>query len=247
MWAHLRIHHPEVFTALQRHGVLPDEITVVTPSPAKPAMSVRPKFNLQSKGQADGLATEWLLDSHNSLTACENQRHRDYATFISGGAYKSPSYYTVKKHSTMFATDGRKTSSDFVSELRKDNIKPAGASDPWSDNGIGLLGSTLHGISRQPPSILVSPRTNHVSIWELETHLAGASPFGKLHHTATVIREQYDSDMQKLGACNPVEDLFANIIDGASNMQSAFSDRLALWCNVHKLQRSVESSLQEFR
>ena len=140
----------------------------------------------------------------------------------------------------MFATDGRTTSSDFVSELRKDNIKPACASDPWSDNGIGLLISTLHGISRQPPSILVSPRTNPVSIWELETHLAGASPFGKLHHTPTVIREQYNSNMQKLGACNPVEDLFANIIDGASNMQSAFSDRLALWCNVHKLQRSVE-------
>ena len=46
--------------------------------------------------------------------------------------------------------------------------------------------------------------------------------------------------MQKLGAHNPIEDLFANLIDGASNMQSAFSDRLALWCNVHKLQRSVE-------
>jgi hypothetical protein len=46
--------------------------------------------------------------------------------------------------------------------------------------------------------------------------------------------------MQKLGACNPGEDLFANILDGASNMPSAFSDRLALWCNVHKLQRSVE-------
>ena len=138
----------------------------------------------------------------------------------------------------MFATDGRKTSSEFVSELAKDNIsKPAGASDPWSDNGIGLLGSTLHGISRQPPSILISDHALGSS-WKLETHLAGASPFGKLHHTAAVIKQQYDSDMQKLGAHNPVDDLFANLIDGAANMQSAFSDRLALWCNVHKLQRS---------
>ena len=239
MWSHTRNHHAETFTSLQRHGVLPNEITVITASPTKPAMAIRPKFSLQTKGQADGLATEWLLDSHGSLTACENQRHRDYVSFLSGGAYKSPSYYTVKKHTTMFATDGRKTSSEFVSELAKDNIKPAGASDPWSDNGISLLGSTLHGISRQPPSILISDHALGSS-WKLETHLAGASPFGKLHHTAAVIKQQYDSDMQKLGAHNPVEDLFANLIDGASNMQSAFSDRLALWCNVHKLQRSVE-------
>ena len=187
MWSHIRNHHAETFTSLQRRGVLPNEITVITASPTKPAMAIRPKFSLQTKGQADGLATEWLLDSHGSLTACENQRHRDYVSFLSGGAYKSPSYYTVKKHTTMFATDGRKTSSEFVSELAKDNVTPTGASDPWSNNGIGLLGSNLHGISRQPPSILISDHTLG-SMWELETHLAGASPFEKLHHTATIIK-----------------------------------------------------------
>ena len=65
-------------------------------------------------------------------------------------------------------------------------------------------------------------------------------PFGKEHHTAAVIRQHYDADMKQLGASDPVEDLFANLIDGAANMQATLADRLALWCNVHKLQRSVE-------
>ena len=46
--------------------------------------------------------------------------------------------------------------------------------------------------------------------------------------------------MQRVGATDPTEDVFANLIDGAANMQAALSDRLALWCNVHKLQHSVE-------
>ena len=46
--------------------------------------------------------------------------------------------------------------------------------------------------------------------------------------------------MKQLGASDPLEDIFANLIDGAANMQAALADRLALWCNVHKLQRSVE-------
>ena len=96
MWSHQRNHHVETFTSLQRHGVLPNEITVITASPTKPAMAIRPKFSLQAKDQADGLATEWLLDSHGSLTACEHQRHRDYVSFLSGGAYKPPSHYAVK-------------------------------------------------------------------------------------------------------------------------------------------------------
>jgi hypothetical protein len=138
------------------------------------------------------------------------------------------------------------TSANFIADLAKDRIKPAGAADPWSDNGIGLLGSTLHGISRQPPSALFSLHQQGdappqpISFWELETHLAGASPFGKEHHTAAVIRQHYDADMKQLGASDPLEDIFANLIDGAANMQAALADRLALWCNVHKLQRSVE-------
>ena len=136
----------------------------------------------------------------------------------------------------MYAIDGQKISAKFVSDLKRDGIKATGASDPWSDNGIGLLGSTLHGISRQPPSILI-PSVESFSVWRLETHLAGASPFGKEHHAAAVIRQHYDSSMHQLGAMNPVEDLFANLIDGASNMQAALADRMALWCNIHKLQR----------
>ena len=239
MWSHLRIRHPDIFTCLQGHGVLPSEITELDTSPTKPSIAIRPKFSLSIKGQADCLATEWLLDSHSALTACQNKRHQGYVSFITGGAYTPPSYHTVKKHTTMYATDGQKISANFVSHLKRDGIKATGASDPWSDNGIGLLGSTLHGISRQPPSMLI-PSVESFSVWRLETHLAGASPFGKEHHTAAVIRQHYDSSMHQLGAMNPVEDLFANLIDGASNMQAALADRMALWCNIHKLQRSVE-------
>ena len=242
MWSHLRVHHPDVFTSLQRHGVLPHEIQHIAPSPSTTSdlpVKLRPKFSIKTKREADLKATEWLLDSHGSLHATENKRHRAYAAFISGGAYTAPCFRTIKNHTTMLATDGRQSSTDFVSDLANDGIKPAGASDTWSENGCGILGSTLHGISRQPPSILISG-PDAVSTWDLETHLGGATPFGKEHHTADVIRKHYDGAMHRVGAKDPVEHVFANVIDGASNMQAAMSDRLALWCNVHKLQRSVE-------
>ena len=240
MWSHLRNHHPEVFTSLHRHAVMPNEITSVEPSPSRPAMAVRPKFSLQTKGQADCLTTEWILASHSALNAGQHKRYKALISFLTGSAYAAPTYYTVKKHTTMYACDGRQMSSDFVAKLLADGIKPAGALDPWSDNGIGLLGVQLHGIDRQPPSISISTPEPPLSIWELQTHLAGASPFGGSHHTAAVIKAQYDGDLRKLKVFNPVQDLFANVIDGASNMQAALADRFALWCNVHKLQRSVE-------
>ena len=242
MWSHLRIHHPDVFTSLQRHGVMPSEIQHIADSPSKTSdlpVKLRPKFSIKTKREAGLKATEWLLDSHAPLTCTENKRHRAYAAFISDGAYVSPCFRTIKNHTTMLGTDGRQLSSDFVRALLNDGIKPAGASDPWSENGCGILGSTLHGITRQPPSILTSV-PNPVSIWNLETHLGGATPFGKEHHTADVIRKHYDASMQRVGATDPVEHVFANVIDGAANMQAALSDRLAVWCNVHKLQRSVE-------
>ena len=243
MWSHLRIHHPDVFTSLQRHGVLPSEIQNIAASPSKKdsdlPSNLRPKFSIKTKREADLKATEWLLDSHGCLHATENKRHRAYASFISGGAYTSPCYRTVKNHTTMLGTDGRQLSVDFVRHLANDGMKPAGASDPWSDNGCGILGSTLHGITRQPPSILFSV-PEPISTWNLETHLGGAVPFGKEHHTADVIRKHYDITMQRVGATDPIEDVFANVIDGAANMQAALSNRLSLWCNVHKLQRSVE-------
>lgn len=245
MWSHLRVHHAEIFTSLQRHGVLPSEIQIIGGYSTKPddvPQNLRPKFSIKAKSHADRLATEWICDAHMSLHACENKRHREYASYISGGGFKAPCYRTVKNHTTMLATDGRQDSKSFCQSLSKDGIKPAGSTDPWSDNGCGLLGSTLHGIARQPPSILVSTPdpTMPTSTWDLQVHPGGAKPFGKEHHTADVIKAHYNDSMADVGVEDPVEDVFANVIDGASNMQAALSDRLSLWCNVHKLQRSVE-------
>jgi hypothetical protein len=212
MWSHLRIHHPEDFTSLRRHGVLPSEIQNIAGSPSKKdsdlPVKLRPKFSIKPKREADLKATEWLLESHRPpLHATENKRHRAYASFISGGAYTAPCYRTIKNHTAMLGTDGRQLSADFVRRLAADGIKPAGASDPWSDNGCGILGSTLHGITQQPPSILISA-PDPISTWNLETHLAGATPFGKEHHTADVIRKHYDVAMQRVGATGPTEDVF---------------------------------------
>ena len=82
----------------------------------------------------------------------------------------------------MLGTDGRQLSADFVRRLAADGIKPAGASDPWSDNGCGILGSTLHGITRQPPSILISapdPGPYQLGTWTppllVPLHMAGST------------------------------------------------------------------------
>ena len=102
MWSHLHNHHAEDFTSLRRHGVLPSEIQNIAGSPSKKdsdlPVKLRPKFSIKTKREADLKATEWLLESHGSLHATENKRHRAYASFISGGAYTAPCYRTIKNH-----------------------------------------------------------------------------------------------------------------------------------------------------
>ena len=104
--------------------MLPSEIQNIAGSPSKKdsdlPVKLRPKFSIKTKREADLKATEWLLESHGSLHATENKRHRAYASFISGGAYTAPCYRTIKNHTTMLGTDGRQLSADFVRRLAAD-------------------------------------------------------------------------------------------------------------------------------
>ena len=114
-------------------------------------------------------------------------------------------------------------------------MKPIVAFDLWSSNGIGLLGGTVHGILRPSESRAEEPDQS----WVLKSKLAGAAPCGKLRHTSEHIRSEYDSMVNKLGIEDPIEEIFMAVLDGASNGQKAMADRDSMWCNVHKLQCSI--------
>ena len=234
MWTHLRIHHPAVFASLHKHGVLPSETPEFAPQKPRttPIVKPRPKMSVDSTNHGHRLATASIITSGSTLISTEQPGCRAWINYITAGSYSSPCYDSVMKHVTIFADDGRDDTQSFRRELVDQGIKPVGAFDLWSSNGVGMLGSTMHGILQQKPPCQEEP-------WVLKCKLSGAKPCGKHRHTADNIRANYNSVLESIGVQNPVEDMFLHVLDGASNGQSAMSDRDKMWCNVHKLQCSV--------
>lgn len=236
MWTHLRTHHTDVYASLKKHGCMPSEVVELDLSPSKPdrpMLKTRTKLNASATDRAHRLGTASIVTGGSPFDSLSQPGVQAWVKYISAESYSSPSYKTVMGHLAILADDGRKDTTIFRRELKRQGVKPAGASDMWSSNGVALLGGTLHGILRQMDGARATDP------WTLKHTLSAAAPCGKHRHTADWIRSNYNNALEQIEIRDPIEDMFMDVIDGAANAQKALDDRNKSWCAVHKLQCSV--------